>query len=434
MKSITVKYKKEETFGIINMGKLAALLFCSLALTTIFSCFILYSPNPLKNFTERDPDQSDHHDQKHNFIKPDQKEKENCDLFKGHWVGEVGGSSGYTSSSCSTIPKSKNCFRNGREDREFLNWRWKPEKCDLPRFNAKSFLKILGGKNLAFIGDSVARNHLDSLLCLLSQEEIPIDAYKDPEDRHRIWYFANHDFTLTILWSKFLVHGYERMINGSSSGIFDLHIDKVDDKWARHLPIIDYAIISNAHWFFRPIYLHKNANLIGCVYCNDPNVTKFDVIEAIGMSFRSAFEYISQCEKCNNNLVTLLRTFSPSHFEDGSWNTGGSCNKTSPYNDRDHVGSYEWELRSTQVKEIERVRRLLLLKGNYNKKQLGKKFGVLDVTRAMLMRADGHPGAYWGNKWMKGYNDCVHWCLPGPIDLWNDFLMAILTDGSDLIL
>ncbi|KAK1568442.1 hypothetical protein Q3G72_024565 [Acer saccharum] len=331
------------------MGKLAALLFSSLALTTIFSFFVLYSPNPLKNFTKRDPD-DDHH-QKHSFIKPDhQKEKENCDLFKGHW------------------------------------------------------------------------------------EEIPIDAYKDPEDRHRIWYFANHDFTLTILWSKFLVHGNERMINGSSSGIFDLHLDKVDDKWARHLPIIDYAIISNAHWFFRPIYLHKNANLIGCVYCNDPNVTKFDVIEAIGMSFRSAFEYISQCKKCNSNLVTLLRTFSPSHFENGSWNTGGSCNKTSPYNDRDHVGSYEWELRSTQVKEIERVRRLLLLQDNYNKKQLGKKFGVLDVTRAMLMRADGHPGAYWGNKWMKGYNDCVHWCLPGPIDLWNDFLMAILTNGSDLIL
>ncbi|KAJ6887169.1 hypothetical protein NC651_027500 [Populus alba x Populus x berolinensis] len=44
----------------------------------------------------------------------------------------------------------------------------------------------------------------------------------------------------------------------------------------------------------------------------------------------------------------------------------------------------------------------------------------------MLMRPDGHPNSYWGNKWMKGYNDCVHWCIPGPIDAWNDFLIALL--------
>ncbi|KAL5796913.1 hypothetical protein ACOSQ2_001733 [Xanthoceras sorbifolium] len=409
--------KKEETFGIINMGKLAAFFFVSLSLTTIFSFFILYSPNPLKTLPKRDPNDDDH--QKLLLIKH-QKEQENCDLFKGHWIREVGGSR-YTNSSCSTISMSKNCFRNGREDRDFLNWKWKPDKCDLPRFNAKAFLRIFRGKKLAFIGDSVARNHLESLLCLLSQEEIPIDAYKDSEDHHRIWYFANHDFTLKILWSKFLVHGDERMINGSSSGIFDLHLDKVDEKWTRDLPIMDHAIISTAHWFFRPMYLHKNAKLIGCVYCNDPNVTKFDVIEAIGMSLRATFEYINKCEKCGN-LVTLLRTYSPAHFENGSWNTGGSCNRTSPYREEEtDLEGYELKLRSTQVEEIERARKLV---------SGGKKYGVLDVTRAMLMRPDGHPGAHSGNKWMKGYNDCVHWCLPGPIDLWNDFLMPILTNHS----
>ncbi|BAB10899.1 unnamed protein product [Arabidopsis thaliana] len=44
----------------------------------------------------------------------------------------------------------------------------------------------------------------------------------------------------------------------------------------------------------------------------------------------------------------------------------------------------------------------------------------------MLMRPDGHPNSYWGNKWMKGFNDCTHWCLPGPINAWSEFLMAIL--------
>lgn len=96
-------------------------------------------------------------------------EEKKCDLFKGRWVPELEGGSQYTNSSCATIPISKNCFRHGRGDRDFLNWRWKPEECDLPKFNAKEFLGILRGKKLAFIGDSVARNHMESLLCLLSQ-------------------------------------------------------------------------------------------------------------------------------------------------------------------------------------------------------------------------------------------------------------------------
>lgn len=97
-----------------------------------------------------------------------EKEEEKCDLYKGHWVPELRGPM-YTNSSCATIPESKNCFKNGRRDSDFLNWRWKPDKCELPLFDPNTFLEIVRGKKMAFIGDSVARNHVESLLCLLSQ-------------------------------------------------------------------------------------------------------------------------------------------------------------------------------------------------------------------------------------------------------------------------
>lgn len=90
-----------------------------------------------------------------------------CDLFKGHWVPDKRGSL-YTNSSCATIPDSKNCIKQGRPDKDFLFWRWKPDGCDLPRFNPKAFLSMVRGKKMNFIGDSVARNHMESLLCLLS--------------------------------------------------------------------------------------------------------------------------------------------------------------------------------------------------------------------------------------------------------------------------
>lgn len=248
------------------------------------------------------------------------------------------------------------------------------------------------------------------------QEEVPTDAYKDDEDRNRIWHFPAHDFTLKILWTKFLVVGEERKINDSSSGIFDLYLDKIDENWARSLNNIDYIIISDGHWFFRPIYLHKGSEVVACVYCNEPNVTDKGVSFAVSMALRAALNHINNCKKCKN-IVTLLRTFSPSHFENGFWNTGGTCNRTSPVSEKEiDYGAREWELRNKQVDEVERA----------NERIQGKRFEVLDVTRAMLMRPDGHPGDFWGNKWMKGYNDCVHWCLPGPIDLWSDLLLAVL--------
>lgn len=96
-------------------------------------------------------------------------EQKPCDLFKGQWVRALRGSSYYTNSSCPSIPESKNCFKHGRMDSDFLNWKWKPEECELASFDPKTFLHHVRGKKLAFIGDSVARNHMDSLICLLSQ-------------------------------------------------------------------------------------------------------------------------------------------------------------------------------------------------------------------------------------------------------------------------
>uniref|UniRef100_A0A7N0VC50 Trichome birefringence-like N-terminal domain-containing protein n=1 Tax=Kalanchoe fedtschenkoi TaxID=63787 RepID=A0A7N0VC50_KALFE len=82
---------------------------------------------------------------------------EGCDLFNGRWLPDMRGSA-YANWTCPTIPTSKNCFLNRREDRDFVNWRWKSEGL---------FLRIMGNKKLAFVSDSVARNHMESLLCLL---------------------------------------------------------------------------------------------------------------------------------------------------------------------------------------------------------------------------------------------------------------------------
>ncbi|PON75983.1 Altered xyloglucan 4-like [Trema orientale] len=407
------------------MGKMVPFLFISLAIVLVFSLFLVCSPNPFKVTPKQGLNSVQNLHALQETLPKTHIVEENCDLFTGHWVPELRGSL-YTNSSCTSIPDSKNCFKNGRKDKDFLNWRWKPEKCELPRFDAKAFLEMVRGKKMAFVGDSVARNHIESLLCLLSPEETPMDTYKDSEDRFRKWYFPRHDFTLMKLWTKFLIEGEERMINVTGSSAFDLHLDKVENSWAEFLPELDYVLISDGHWFFRVMYLHQGNNITGCVYCHEPNVPQHNISYAVRMAFRTAFDHINACKNCSTGLVTLVRTFAPAHFENGFWNTGGYCNKTSPLSEAEtNFGSFDWEMRNIQAEEIERARQ--------NGMKQGRKFGVVDVTRAMLMRPDGHPGSHWDNKWMKGYNDCVHWCMPGPVDYWNDFLMAVMRRESGLV-
>ncbi|RZC44652.1 hypothetical protein C5167_037599 [Papaver somniferum] len=342
---------------------------------------------------------------------------EKCDLFKGRSIPELNGPL-YTNWSCSTIPESKNCQLNGRKDVDYMNWKWKPDDCELQRFDAKKFLSIVLCKKLAFIGDSVARNQMESLLCLLSQGETPKDIYKDYEDRFRIFYFPAHDFTLTVFWTSFLVVGEDKgIVNGSTTNVLHIHLDKIDVNWAQKLPGVDYAVISIAHWYFRKNYLYEGGQLIGCTYCNEPDVPDLGIPFAVRKVFEYVLKYINDCKECNEDLITLVRTFAPAHFENGYWHGGGVCNRTSPYTEEQiNFASSEWELRSSQVNAFEK----------YKNTTEGKRVEILDITRAMMMRPDGHPGPNWKDQYGQNHHDCLHWCLPGPIDIWNDLFMAVL--------
>ncbi|KAE9590415.1 putative PMR5 domain, PC-Esterase [Lupinus albus] len=372
----------------MNIGSsVVPFVLTSLLLTSIFIFYFLNSTNPLSLIHNQGPNIIQKQDQEHaaqttnvSSSKP-YKEEKTCDLFKGHWVPSLEGlSSYYTNSSCSTISDSKNCFMQGRKDRDFLNWKWKPYECDLPRFDPRVFLNMVRGKKMAFIGDSVSRNNFDSLICILSQEEIPKDIYKDSEDRNRKWYFPNYDLSLKMIWSRFLIVGEERMVN--------------------------------------VMYLHKAGKLVGCLYCEEQNLTHYNSDYLLRIAFHAAFKHINRCNRCRKTL-TLFRTFAPSHFENGAWNNGGNCKRTSPINEGEiNYGLFDWKLRNIQMEEFERAR-------NEGKKK-GQRFEVVDVFRAMLMRPDGHPGEFWGNQWMKGYSDCTHWCMPGPVDMWSELLLAVL--------
>ena len=91
-----------------------------------------------------------------------------CDIFSGEWVPNPDAPY-YTNETCRDIHEHQNCMKYGRPDFDFMKWKWKPDGCELPVFNPAQFLELVRDKSLAFVGDSVARNHMQSLICLLSR-------------------------------------------------------------------------------------------------------------------------------------------------------------------------------------------------------------------------------------------------------------------------
>ncbi|KAK2390492.1 protein trichome birefringence [Trifolium repens] len=119
----------------------------------------------------------------------------------------------YSRDSCPFIDEGFDCEGNGRLDRNNTKWRWQPQDCDLPRFNATKMLELIRGKRLVFVGDSINRNQWESMLCML------LSALKDPkrvyeargrkitkEKGNYSFRFLDYQCTVEYYVSHFLVH------------------------------------------------------------------------------------------------------------------------------------------------------------------------------------------------------------------------------------
>ncbi|KAM0950768.1 putative PMR5 domain, PC-Esterase, trichome birefringence-like family [Dioscorea sansibarensis] len=351
-----------------------------------------------------------------------------CDFSKGRWIRNKAKPI-YNGTSCGTIKKGQNCMANGRPDTGYLHWRWQPTACELHPFHPSLFLTLIRNKHLAFIGDSLARNQLESLICLLSTVSQPELIYSSGDDnKFRRWAFPSHNATISIFWSPLLVKHVEKEPSlGKNHN--KLYMDSVDERWARELDQIDIVVFSAGHWFLLPAIYHDSAGgaVLGCHYCPEFNHTEIGFFDIFRKSLRIALNEVKRRRRRSEKLV-VLTTFSPAHFE-GEWDKAGACSKMEPFKEGEKKMEYmDGEMRRIGVEEVRR--------GNdveeEEKKNGRVKYEVVDVTELALMRGDGHPGAYMNPfPYAQGYkerlqNDCVHWCLPGPVDTWNEILLEII--------
>lgn len=151
-----------------NIKNIAILVAIALILITIIRLNypLLYNPS-LSSYKDSSSLSTYHADD----VKISDNNQDKCDIFTGEWVPNPDAPY-YTNTTCWAIHEHQNCMKYGRPDSDFLKWRWKPDGCDLPVFNPYQFLDMVRGKSLAFVGDSVGRNQMQSMICLLSRVSI----------------------------------------------------------------------------------------------------------------------------------------------------------------------------------------------------------------------------------------------------------------------
>ncbi|CAK8544409.1 unnamed protein product [Lathyrus sativus] len=329
---------------------------------------------------------------------------EGCDLSKGYWVFDERYPL-YGRDSCPFVDEGFDCEGNGRLDRNFTKWRWQPQDCDLPRFNATKMLELIRGKRLVFVGDSINRNQWESMLCML------LSAVKDPkrvfETRGRkitkekgnySFRFLDYQCTVEYYVSHFLVHESKARVGQKRRPT--LRIDAIDHGSSRWRGA-DVLVFNTAHWWSHyktkaGIYYYQEGTMVH---------PRLNVSTAFGKALTTWASWVDKHINSKKTQV-FFRTSAPSHFREGNWNSGGHCREaTHPLTETLNTSYPE---KNIIVEEII--------------KRMKTPVKLLNITSLSEFRIDGHPSIYGRKTQSSRIQDCSHWCLPGVPDTWNEML------------
>ncbi|KAE7996557.1 hypothetical protein FH972_001270 [Carpinus fangiana] len=346
------------------------------------------------------------------------KTEEGCDVFSGRWVWDESRPL-YQESECPYIQPQLTCQEHGRPEKDYQYWRWQPHDCSLPSFNATLMLETLRGKRMMFVGDSLNRGQYVSMVCLL-HSIIPEEA-KSMETFDSLTVFTAKEYNATIefYWAPFLLESNSD--NAVVHRIPDRIVRKGSiNKHGRHWKGVDILVFNTYLWWMTGL---KMKILLGSFDDEVKDTVELSTEDAYRMAMKSMLRWVRKNMDPKKSRV-FFASMSPSHGKSIDWGgeAGLNCyNETSLIDDPNYWGS---DCRRSVMQVIGEV-------------FAESKFPItfLNITQLSGYRKDAHTSIY-KQQWNPltpeqkanpvSYADCVHWCLPGLQDTWNELLFAKL--------
>ncbi|BGO95671.1 hypothetical protein NBRC10512_007368 [Rhodotorula toruloides] len=311
----------------------------------------------------------------------------NDEIAEGSWVpAPVDGrtwarlkvSAGYT---CHDNRHALMCFTSEPSELPRLaaanSWRWQPRDCQLHSFDAAAFVRRLSrntrqgkkGSGILFVGDSLQLQHSQSFECLMG-DHIERDFLSDYEvgnfsleDGAGQIGFVRTDYLLQPEGWKLLMPDEEEPAD----------IGRFVRKWTHMVEDKEFVVVNTgAHWGDHA----------------PPTLARYERMTKEIISFIDRYPHIT----------LIVRSSVPGHND---------CSRYSApliHDDPEMHNSYNWQGFD--------------LYNDIWRKTLEQhpKHIFLDVG-ATRLRPDGH---------RMPDKDCLHYCLPGPVDWWNRLLYHVI--------
>ncbi|XP_064971757.1 protein trichome birefringence-like 13 [Musa acuminata AAA Group] len=348
-----------------------------------------------------------------------------CNYSDGAWVLDPDPVALRYDHTCKEIFKGWNCIASGKHNgRDLLRWRWQPSRCGLPRLEPLRFLRRFRNTNIGFVGDSLNRNMYVSLVCMLRSVSRGVRKWR-PAGADRGFTFLDYNLTVAYHRTNLLVR-YGRWSASDNGGALEslgikqgyrVDVDVPEHTWAEAPSFHHILIFNTGHWWWAPSKFDPEQSPMLFFEKGLPVLPPVTPEIGIDLALKHMISYVER--RAAKGARTFFRTQSPRHFEGGDWNQGGSCRRREP-------------LLSHRVEELFSVERnatnaeVRVINQHLYKALQRSSFQVLDITRMSEFRADAHPSTMGRKK----HEDCMHWCLPGLTDTWNDVLMAALEDST----
>ncbi|XP_028764558.1 protein trichome birefringence-like 35 isoform X2 [Neltuma alba] len=308
------------------------------------------------------------------------------------------------------------CHKHGRPDLGYQYWRWQPHNCNLKRWNVAEMWEKLRNKRLMFVGDSLNRGQWISMVCLL-QSVVPADKRSmSPNAPLTIFRAEEYNATVEFLWAPLLVE------SNSDDPVNHRLNERIirPDSVLKHASQFEHAdiLVFNTYLWWRqgPVkLLWADAENGAC--------EELDGLGAMELAMGAWADWVSSKVDPLKKRVFFV-TMSPTHLWSREWKPGseGNC-----YGEKQPIDVAGYWGSGSDLPTMRMVENLL--------SRLTSKVSVLNITQLSEYRKDGHPSIF--RKFWEplrpeqlsnppSYSDCIHWCLPGVPDVWNELLFHLL--------
>ncbi|XP_074569706.1 xylan O-acetyltransferase 12-like [Curcuma longa] len=349
-------------------------------------------------------------------------ELEGCDLFTGRWVFDEERRPLYSGLQCEYMHDEVACEKYGRRNLKHQQWRWQPNGCNIPTFDARKLLTRLTGKRMVFVGDSLNRNQWVSMVCM-------VESFISSESKSMIYNgslmsFRAKDFNASIdfYWSPLLVESNcdDPVHHRKTNRIMRANsIETHARRWAD----ADILVFNSYLWWKKPGM--KMKVLHGSFEDEIKNVEELEMVEGFELALK---EWSSWLELNHNpNAELFFVSLSPTHVWGDEW---GAASNQNCYNETEPIHREGYASRGSDYKMLHMVENTIT-----KMRRKGLSVQLLNITQLSEYRKDGHPSVYrryWVNLTQEqlanptSYSDCTHWCVPGVPDAWNELLYSYI--------